>query len=236
VENGKKCTKCGEFKSLEEFFLSRTRRAGYSSHCKPCHCKYAKSPEAREKAKKYRDSRRDIKREVDRVYRETHKDKIKEQRKNAVLSQETVEFRKQYKRQWWEEKKLHVYDRQREWRRNNPDKATGPSLRWAAKNPLAVKAIKSRRGAKIRNADGVVTAQDLSRMLEEQGGLCNYCKKDISTTFTVDHIVPICKGGPHAPENVQLLCKSCNCRKSFLDEDVFLKRAGYETPQRRQTL
>ena len=48
----------------------------------------------------------------------------------------------------------------------------------------------------------------------EQNGLCTYCKCDIKLKYHVDHIIPLAKGGEHEPSNIQILCPSCNVRKS----------------------
>lgn len=37
----------------------------------------------------------------------------------------------------------------------------------------------------------------------------------------IDHIIPVSKGGAHAFWNMQLLCYSCNCRKSNVGTDDF---------------
>lgn len=55
---------------------------------------------------------------------------------------------------------------------------------------------------------------------KRQGGRCAMCNRkttmDIDSTprqATVDHIVPISKGGTHTQENTQLLCRDCNCKR-----------------------
>jgi hypothetical protein len=47
-----------------------------------------------------------------------------------------------------------------------------------------------------------------------QGWLCVYCKCDVSIKYHVDHIIPLAKGGEHNPKNIQILCATCNVRKS----------------------
>ena len=46
-----------------------------------------------------------------------------------------------------------------------------------------------------------------------QKNKCAICKSDISTSYHVDHIIPISKGGSNWPKNIQALCPPCNLSK-----------------------
>ena len=51
---------------------------------------------------------------------------------------------------------------------------------------------------------------------DAQGWKCKFCRRDISGkgASALDHIVPIARGGTSTPDNLQLLCRRCNSRKS----------------------
>ena len=51
---------------------------------------------------------------------------------------------------------------------------------------------------------------------EAQGWKCIFCQQDISAkgASALDHIVPIARGGTSTADNLQLLCRRCNSRKS----------------------
>jgi 5-methylcytosine-specific restriction endonuclease McrA len=48
----------------------------------------------------------------------------------------------------------------------------------------------------------------------EFGWHCRICGRELTKdTVTIDHIIPVSMGGTNAIENLQPLCRSCNCRK-----------------------
>jgi 5-methylcytosine-specific restriction endonuclease McrA len=49
------------------------------------------------------------------------------------------------------------------------------------------------------------------------GGLCHYCGKRFSASeLTMDHVVPVARGGRSVKGNVVPACVACNRSKSFL--------------------
>jgi 5-methylcytosine-specific restriction endonuclease McrA len=44
------------------------------------------------------------------------------------------------------------------------------------------------------------------------GGRCKHC--GVGADLEFDHIIPVAKGGGNTENNIELLCKSCNAKKS----------------------
>lgn len=82
---------------------------------------------------------------------------------------------------------------------------------WMRANPLAVIAKnQKRRTAKI-SAGPSFTKSDWQRYLDLFGERCLACGSD--SKLTVDHVVPLVKGGSNTIENLQGLCQPCNSSK-----------------------
>lgn len=49
------------------------------------------------------------------------------------------------------------------------------------------------------------------------GGVCHYCKQHVlPEDLTMDHVVPVARGGRSVKSNVVPACRACNRTKSFL--------------------
>jgi 5-methylcytosine-specific restriction protein A len=61
-------------------------------------------------------------------------------------------------------------------------------------------------------------------------GICHYCGRHFSAgQLTMDHIVPIIRGGRSTKNNVAVVCKECNHAKKYLlpmEWEEFLRRFG----------
>ena len=69
-------------------------------------------------------------------------------------------------------------------------------------------------------------AGTIKRIGEAQGWRCAICRRGIKRKYHADHIMPLARGGPHVPQNIQLLCVSCNCRKHDKDPIVYMQSLG----------
>lgn len=78
-------------------------------------------------------------------------------------------------------------------------------------HPEERRLAKIRRRGRERGAAGSYTLKEFSLICEKQGGKCAHCKKKCK--LTVDHIVPLSKGGTDFAYNLQALCSHCNTQK-----------------------
>ena len=68
--------------------------------------------------------------------------------------------------------------------------------------------------SKVRKPwDETVTPESVAGVLDAQGGRCACCRKDIRGAYSLDHILPLTKGGASMLANLQVLCRSCNSSK-----------------------
>lgn len=90
---------------------------------------------------------------------------------------------------------------------------------WKKKNPDAVRRSNERRRAlKLGCAVGEVDEQEV---WSRSGGRCAICAHELSRDTpwpderfaSLDHIVPLAKGGTHETSNLQYACLVCNLRK-----------------------
>jgi 5-methylcytosine-specific restriction endonuclease McrA len=90
-------------------------------------------------------------------------------------------------------------------------------------NPHKVREFdQRRRGRKT----GRLPKGTVSALYVRQRGRCASCTCKLPTNYHTDHITPLAKGGKHEPLNIQLLCPTCNVRKSARDPLVFARMNG----------
>jgi 5-methylcytosine-specific restriction endonuclease McrA len=123
------------------------------------------------------------------------------------------------------------------WKRANPDKVRENTRKWHAAhpevvknwrkaNPEAFRAQTQTRHARMANAEGRHTADELKALFQRQHGKCAYCSKSIRNGYHVDHVIPLARGGSNWITNISLACARCNLTKSAADPIEFARRNG----------
>lgn len=71
-----------------------------------------------------------------------------------------------------------------------------------------------------------VTIERIQSLLLLQKCKCAVCHESLKARYHVDHIMPLALGGDNSPENLQLLCPTCNCSKGARDPVEFMQKNG----------
>lgn len=120
------------------------------------------------------------------------------------------------------------------WRKENPEKARAEVVAWKRGHPEERKLDKARRRAlKYANTplDEMLTSTEWLAILAEADGHCAYCDKE--ARLTLDHVIPLSKGGKHSKDNVVAACTHCNCSKGNKTVEAWntITRAQLEAAQ-----
>lgn len=206
-EEFKICSGCDRSKPLSKFGKDKTKKSGLHCICKEC---------KREYAKEYRKFHKEEKREYTKAYYKEHSEDLcaygKEYRKDHKENlcgyykdyykdhrEKSLAYAKKYNKSHKEE--------QREYKKNYQQTEAGR---------ITSRICRHLRRARKAGAGGDgISAEQWQRIIVKQRNKCNMCKKRFakSRLATIDHIIPLSKGGDHDASNIQALCKSCNNSK-----------------------
>jgi len=71
-----------------------------------------------------------------------------------------------------------------------------------------------RRRARLRSASGEISQRDWRRVVHIYRERCAYCESP--APLTMDHVIPLSRGGTHSIGNIVPACRSCNASKKHL--------------------
>jgi len=209
----KTCVKCKVVKSGIEFNVSRGTKDGLAFRCKACQREaHANSGKLRLKAVRaawYARNKTTLKL-TRAAYRLKNKARIlargAELRKKN-MAKEKARHADYYRRNKAKAQAWHAA----KWRRNK-DKMYAKATEWRKKNPQKIKVMMNRRRARMAAALATLTAAQWAAILELYGNACAYCGRP--GKMTMDHVVPISRGGGTTADNVVPACQSCNSSKN----------------------
>lgn len=98
------------------------------------------------------------------------------------------------------------------WVKNNKERAKAIKRAWSKRNPEYMLAAANKRRAikKLVTAGDCRAKTGLLRMAR----FCHWCCAALNdNNRTVDHVVPLARGGGHTPDNLVAACKTCNYSK-----------------------
>jgi 5-methylcytosine-specific restriction endonuclease McrA len=111
------------------------------------------------------------------------------------------------------------------WKKNNRAKVGLQRRRWKDRNPELRRAQsrvdRQRRRARNRQASGYFTREQWQARLDYHGNKCYYCTSEHN--LTIDHRIPLSRGGTNWPSNLVPACHSCNSKKNNKTETEYVQ-------------
>lgn len=149
--------------------------------------------------------------------RERMKKTLAEKRKDPVF----VEGEKKRIREWKHQNADRNRKQCRDYYARNKEKVKGSRQRYEKANPEVRRNILQRYRANLKaTSDGTVTTKVLWWLYRSKK--CFYCEKvTVPSERTVDHKIPISRGGEHSRDNIVMACQRCNFSKQDRTPEEF---------------
>ena len=192
----KACAKCRQTLPMEMFGKSKSAPGGIRYWCKPCNSRSAQEYAAKNK--------------------EVVSKKKREYSRKINVGRIASGFYVQYR----QANRGRLIEQNKEYYRLNKTRILEYHKRYMKENPHIKTACEHRRNALKRGFVDNFTSLEWIALKEKYNYVCLCCgvpEPDI--TLTVDHVVPISKGGGNSIENIQPLCFSCNSSKKVKSTD-----------------
>lgn len=132
----------------------------------------------------------------------------------AKWRKENAEKNKLRKAKYRKENLEKVSEGYATWLKENPEKKRTSDAEYKKTHADRVQVYGAkRRAAKYGNTpiEELLTSTEWLAILAEAKGHCHYCDKEAK--LTLDHVIPLSKGGKHSKDNVVAACAHCNCSK-----------------------
>lgn len=242
VESGKDRGRYARYTEAEKQHHRERSRQWYHSNQargKETRRQYLKSHrnENRERNKQHRINNPDKIRETNRVYKKTPKART-QQKVYRMANREKIQAT--YRRIYQERKHLYKATSNR-WRLANLEEINARQRQlnkteayrsqrrqmWANKPIEQRRAISAQRAHNRRARLRAVEYETIDRpaIIERDNSTCYLCGKVLlPDEITLDHVIPISKGGSHTTNNIKVACLSCNCSKGNRPLEVFMRR------------
>jgi 5-methylcytosine-specific restriction endonuclease McrA len=243
----KRCTKCGETKSLEEFPKNRSRPDGHHSWCKICNRQHVAAFKATERGQQYyAEWEAKNRKAYNKAWRQTPKGREAQRRSRQspayqayLRSAAHLASRRKADRKYAasekgqrtvREHRLATKAKAREAGRKHylrdPEAYKARAKAWRQQHPERHQYHGAVRRARKLASVGQFTLAEWLALCEKYDHRCLCCGKQApEIKLSPDHVIPLARGGGNDIGNIQPLCVRCNCRKSA--QTIDYRKSGY---------
>lgn len=212
----KRCSKCKTVKPVTEFHKST--RNGFNSWCKECRSTAKpKPPITNTKACRI----------CLNVFPRTREYFWVNKQNTDGFYTTCINCSKTIASDYYHSHKEICNHRSTDWAKRNPDKVKmikqrarkknpvreGQKIRgkrWRDRHPERTRYYTAERRARVKNAEGQHTADDILLQIKSQKRKCWWCGCKLTDSYEVDHLTPLNRGGTNWPNNIVISCKHCN--------------------------
>jgi hypothetical protein len=194
--------------------IARLRASEWYKNNKERHKLRSQRPDVREKdrilCKRYYHANKLELREKAKLYRSVNSDKVSESKKKWYKANKERLNLQSIERYYNNIESAKIYRHTHYL--NNKEIYKEKARVWAKAHPEVSRASVHRRNARLKSIEGTFTAQQWNKLVQICGDRCLKCNAT-NKKLTIDHVVPISKGGTNWISNIQPLCLSCNSGK-----------------------
>jgi len=221
----KKCFRCQKLKVDSEYYSNK-------SWCKQCHSEYYKSKtySKRGKDKQVRDDLPNGNRVCNSCKKEMLLEAFPKNKKCTsgcerkckrctyrARDSKRPKMREQ-QMEWYQNNKDRILEMRKEYYKENRERIKTYSRQYHKDNPEVARAAFHRRRAHIQNNGRNNLTSTQIKWMFDSFPYCIYC--GIEEGLTIDHIIPISKGGENTLDNIVPACLPCNNEKRAKEVEV----------------
>lgn len=224
----KRCAKCKELlpADSDHFIRSKAEKDGLASYCKKCHAKNTRDYRLLHGGKQFRVDLPDDLRccgrckrvlPATREYFSTHR--IGKGGLQSYCKDCYAELQRKYRQESRDKVQATEKRRNKKPSRLESQRVRGRKNYYADPNRKIKKRVGNhKRKARVLAAEGTHTHEELLELFEIQEEHCGYCGirmfPELERDMTVEHVIPLSRGGSNWIDNILLACMFCNFSKN----------------------
>jgi hypothetical protein len=225
----KVCSKCNIEKLISEFGKAKQNKDGLNRACKQCRAVYNREYYKNNKENisnwgrdYYRLNKKKMG-EYNKEYRRDNKDSLK------VKSDDYYELNREkilkQKQEYYAKNVVDIKKGQNDYRKKNRLRLAHRARGYRQTEAGRISAKAGGAKYRARKAGAKVESFNPVTVFERDGYVCQLCGVKTRPYYkncyhplypTLDHIIPLSKGGDHSKRNAQCLCRQCNIKKSYV--------------------
>jgi 5-methylcytosine-specific restriction endonuclease McrA len=232
---------CGRDLPLDSFGKFKEGKYGRRSKCNECRAQEEKDRRAshpateeqkeaaRVRTREWNRANPDRKAATSKAWAENNPEAFKKITHRYRSKPEVAARLRESYRVWFKKNPEKARAASRNWRASHPEKMRELYQAWVSSNRERVRELNRKwcaehpehrrpRYEAVRNSD--FTFDQWLEVISEFDCKCVYCGRS-DVKLTMDHVIPISKGGPHTKDNIVPACRSCNSKKGAKDPSFF---------------